>query len=87
MKNIIAILFLIISTQAHAGSLPGAEFITIPFLLVAYLLMLILAIAWIIVPFAIIGIKPLIRELIAEVRIANQIRASVHDRGHREPSL
>jgi len=36
---------------------------------------LILAVAWIILPFALIGTKPLLRELIAEVRLLRQVQA------------
>jgi hypothetical protein len=39
--------------------------------LALYLLALILAIAWIVLPFALIGVKPLLRELIAETRRTN----------------
>ena len=41
------------------------------FWLVLYVFGLILAIAWIILPFALIGTKPLLRQLIAEVQRTN----------------
>jgi uncharacterized protein YoxC len=35
--------------------------------------LIILAIAWIILPFAIIGTKPLLQQLLAEARMTNQL--------------
>ena len=43
--------------------------------------LVILTIAWIILPFALIGIKPILRELLEEMRKANDLR----DRGRSEP--
>ena len=41
--------------------------------LALYVLGLILAIAWIILPFALIGTKPLLRQLIVEVQRTNRL--------------
>jgi hypothetical protein len=43
------------------------------FWLVVFVFGLILAIAWIILPFALIGTKPLLRQLIAEVHRTNAL--------------
>jgi hypothetical protein len=43
--------------------------------------LVILTIAWIILPFALIGIKPILRELLEEMRKANDLR----ERGRQEP--
>jgi hypothetical protein len=51
-------------------------------LLVAVFL-IVLTIAWIILPFALFGIKPLLRELLEEVRKTNNLR----DGGRAEPRL
>ena len=34
--------------------------------------LLVLAVCWVVLPFAVIGLKPLVRELLAEVRKLNQ---------------
>jgi hypothetical protein len=38
-----------------------------------FILLIVLAIAWIILPFAMIGIKPLLRELIKETKETNRL--------------
>lgn len=53
-----------------------------PFELVFVLGFLVLTIAWIVLPFALIGIKPLLRDLLAESKRANDLR----ERRLREPS-
>jgi uncharacterized protein YoxC len=40
---------------------------------------IVLAIAWIVLPFALIGTKPLLRELIAETKKTNEL---LQQRGH-----
>lgn len=52
------------------------EFLAGGYLLVA-LLLLVLAIAWIILPFALLGTKPLLRQLIAESRRTNELLAEL----------
>lgn len=41
--------------------------------LAAIVLLIVLVVCWIILPFAIIGTKPLLRELLAEQRSTNQL--------------
>lgn len=43
------------------------------FILAAIVFGVILAVAWIVLPFALIGTKPLLRELIAEARKTNSL--------------
>ena len=54
---------------------------------VAIVLGLVLTIAWIILPFAIIGTKPILRELLREVQRTNAsfelLRASISNEGTR----
>jgi hypothetical protein len=41
--------------------------------LIGFVFVVVLAICWIILPFALIGTKPLLRQLIAEVRRNNEL--------------
>jgi len=41
--------------------------------LIGFVFVIVLAISWIILPFALIGTKPLLRQLIAEVRRNNEL--------------
>ena len=50
-------------------------------ILIVAIFIIVLTIAWIILPFALIGIKPILRELLDEMRKANDLR----DRGRSEP--
>ena len=43
--------------------------------------LIILTIAWIILPLALIGTKPILRQMLEELRKANDVQ----DRGHQEP--
>jgi uncharacterized membrane protein len=52
--------------SAIAGGLGG-------FGLVAFLFLVVLVIAWIVMPFAIIGTKPLLRDLLSEQRRTNEL--------------
>ncbi len=45
--------------------------------LLFFILALILAIAWIVLPFALIGTKPILRELLAETRKTNELLAQL----------
>jgi hypothetical protein len=59
------------------------------FLVVMWLFGLVLAIAWVILPFALIGTKPLLRELIREQRRTNElleIRRSAAPTSERAPA-
>jgi hypothetical protein len=47
------------------------------FMIAAAIFGLILTVLWILVPFALFGIKPLLRELIAEQRRANELAARI----------
>ncbi|MBO9716722.1 MAG: hypothetical protein J7507_07895 [Pseudoxanthomonas sp.] len=47
------------------------------FMLIGAIFGLILTVLWILVPFALFGIKPLLRELIAEQRRANELAARI----------
>lgn len=47
------------------------------FMIIGAIFGLILAVLWILVPFALFGIKPLLRELIAEQRRANELSARI----------
>lgn len=41
---------------------------------------LILTVVWIVLPFAVIGIKPLMRQILAELQVANRLLQDVRDR-------
>jgi hypothetical protein len=43
--------------------------------------LIVLTVAWIILPFALIGTKPILRQILEEMRKANEVQ----DRGHQEP--
>ena len=43
--------------------------------------LIVLTIAWVILPFALIGTKPILREILEELRTANDVR----ERGRQEP--
>ena len=59
-----------------------------PILALALLVLgLILAVVWIFVPFAIMGTKPLLRELLAEQRRTNKLLADLSTRGLPPMSL
>lgn len=62
-------LFATASTAATAGM--GI------FMIVGAIFALILTVLWILVPFALFGIKPLLRELITEQRRANELSARI----------
>ena len=47
------------------------------FMIIGAIFGLILTVLWILVPFALFGIKPLLRELIAEQRRANELSARI----------
>jgi hypothetical protein len=47
---------------------------------VAWILIIAVAIAWIFVPFAVIGTKPLLRELLQELRKNNAMLAEIRSR-------
>lgn len=47
------------------------------FMIIAAIFGLILTVLWILVPFALFGIKPLLRELVAEQRRANELSARI----------
>ncbi len=47
------------------------------FMIIVAIFGLILTVLWILVPFALFGIKPLLRELIAEQRRANELSARI----------
>lgn len=47
------------------------------FMIIGAIVGLILTVLWILVPFALFGIKPLLRELIAEQRRANELSARI----------
>lgn len=47
------------------------------FLAVLYLFAIVLAICWIVLPFALIGTKPLLRSLLAEQRRTNELLAKI----------
>ena len=47
------------------------------FMIIGAIFGLILPVLWILVPFALFGIKPLLRELIAEQRRANELSARI----------
>lgn len=53
-----------------------------PLMLLVIIMGVILVLAWILLPFAMFGIKPLLRELIGEVR---QLRYSLSERNARGP--
>jgi len=48
---------------------------------------IILAIAWIILPFALIGTKPLLRELIRETKRTNELLALRRQPGGAQPAV
>ncbi len=57
---------------------------TLPLLWVAlYVAGLVLAIAWLVVPFALIGTKPLLRKLLDEQRVTNTLLQSLRDEARR----
>lgn len=60
-----------------SGGLPAAIF------LIGALFALVLAVCWIILPFALIGTKPLLRELIAEQKKTNKLLEIRSDRESR----
>jgi hypothetical protein len=56
-------------------------------ILAASIFGIVLTIAWIILPFALIGTKPLLRELIRETKRTNELLARGQPVGRREPTL
>ena len=50
-------------------------------ILAIVVLWIVLTIAWIILPFALIGTKPILRQILEELRKANDVR----NRGKQEP--
>ena len=51
----------------------GLGAVGILFVVAAFIFLLVLAICWIILPFALIGTKPLLRQLLAEMRRNNAL--------------
>jgi len=81
----------LISTHAFARGqdYDPSFFLAMPFIVAAIVFAIVMTVVWIIVPFAIIGIKPLLRELIEETRRANMARdvAAIRQERDREPRL
>jgi threonine/homoserine/homoserine lactone efflux protein len=48
---------------------------------------IVLTICWIILPFAVIGTKPLLRQLLAEQRRTNELLQAVAERSQQVPTL
>ena len=51
----------------------GLGAVGVLFVVAAFIFLLVLAICWIILPFALIGTKPLLRQLLAEMRRNNAL--------------
>lgn len=56
-------------------------------LVVVVIFGVVLMVVWTILPFAVIGIKPLLRQLLAEQRRTNELLQAMSERSEKQPPL